>query len=163
MTISQGKISDDSRAAVVQVAAEVLEQQAFMFAEEVSKEDLETAEEAFNRISIAFTGPPSGGLCVTLPGDLSAELAVNILGVDDEDELEEGDAADAVKELVNVICGQLLTSMFGTETVFQLTIPTVEELDRAGWEAAKADGEAIGLSIDDSPALAVLSLADEPG
>ncbi len=100
---------------------------------------------------------------MTLPGDLSAELAVNILGVDDEDELEEGDAADAVKELVNVICGQLLTSMFGTETVFQLTIPTVEELDRAGWEAAKADGEAIGLSIDDSPALAVLSLADEPG
>ena len=157
MTIFEGKISDDSRAAVIQVAAEVLEQQAFMFAEEASMEDLETVEEAVFRTSIAFTGPPSGGLCVTLPGDLSAELAVNILGVDAEDELEDGDAADAVKELVNVICGQLLTTMYGTEPVFQLTIPTVEDLDRVGWEAAKADRNAVALSVDESPVLVALT------
>jgi CheY-like chemotaxis protein len=46
-----------------------------------------------------------------------------------EDDLVRERALDSLKEMLNVTCGQLLTSFAGEGPVFDLSIPTVAELD----------------------------------
>ena len=40
----------------------------------------------------------------------------------------ESKARDAVKEFMNIICGQFVTAMYGTHDVYNLSIPQLKEL-----------------------------------
>ena len=147
-------------AALVDVATQVLEQQAFMFGEPCAKEELETAADIFLHAHMEFSGPVCGTVGIEAPAEVCAELAANMLGVEVDDPLAAEDAKDALQELLNVICGQLLTTAYGAAPVFNLSIPQVEEVARVDWERQVDAADTIGLLVDDEPFLVYLKLKE---
>jgi len=52
-----------------------------------------------------------------------SEIAGNMLGVDDEDDITMDDKNDALKETANVICGNILPAIGGKQAVFNIDTP----------------------------------------
>ncbi len=96
---------------------------------------------------IHFNGASEGWLSIRLYGGFLAEMTANMLG--EEDEPSEQDQADALGELSNVVCGNLLPAVAGPEAVYDLGAPEVQLSDQT---PAAPDGESIGscvVGIDD--------------
>lgn len=74
--------------------------------------------------SVTFTGPFSGKLFISITSDMMEPLAMNMLGLESCDNLSEGIVVeDALKELLNVICGNLLPAIASDEVVFYIDGP----------------------------------------
>lgn len=102
---------------------------------------------------VSYCGEVSGTLRCWCTRDFAARLAANLLGI----ELDEGEAQisaeDALREFLNVLCGQLVTTWHGTEGVFNLSIPSVHEcMDAPKGVEAEAD-HTCRLSIEGEPLL----------
>lgn len=141
---------------VAAVVAEVLEKQAFMFAEPSS--ELESEGTRFLHAQMGFSGPVVGDLEVVAPWELCATLAANALGVEMEDESAGQLAGDTFMEFLNVTCGQLLTALYGTGEEFWLSPPRVNELDAAGWAQAGQRPGGVGLRVDEWPVVIFLEV-----
>jgi two-component system chemotaxis response regulator CheY len=74
---------------------------------------------------IDFIGPFSGMILFTVSNDVLNEMARNMLGIDDENQLGEQQMNDALGELANVICGNLLSELAGLDPVFDLKAPII--------------------------------------
>jgi CheY-specific phosphatase CheX len=145
---------DEERDKLAEVMVEVLETQAFLFADRCGPRELITEEEEFLQATIAFDGETRGRMGVAAPRTLCVTLAANMLGVENDDGSALENAPDAMKELVNVICGRLLTSLYGSQPVFRLSVPTVEPMGAKGWKALIEGDSVVGLVVDDTPAVA---------
>jgi CheY-specific phosphatase CheX len=108
------------------VAEDTIMSLAFLFL--MSEEEAgETQTDQTVVASVEFSGPFTGALYVSAPTEMLDELAANMLG------FEEGEAGvpsetvknDALKELLNVICGNLLPEIAGNEAVFKVHAPSV--------------------------------------
>lgn len=139
---------------VRQVCFEVFEQLAFMFGEE-PEEDEPLPEPTGGCVltAMGFTGPSKGRLALAVPEDMCPEIAANVLGVDVDDELVAQNAHDALKEMLNVMCGRLLTTLAGEEPVFELTIPEVRVISEQAWQKIQATPGTLGVLVDDLPVL----------
>jgi len=146
---------------LAEVAIAVLEKQAFMFGERSPKDELITEAETFCHASMEFSGPVCGTVGIEAPVEVCAELAANILGVEMDESLSPEDAGDALQELLNVICGQSLTALYGDEPVFDLSIPRLEEVGCVDWEMEMAVTDTIGLLVDEEPVLIYLKLKED--
>ena len=104
-----------------QVIADVLERFAFTFVED---EEPQFHEAGWLLSDLAFTGPVRGKVSLALSRELASELGVNILGVDPETAPPDV-AEDAIKELTNIICGDLLYRLYGQQAVFDLCVPAL--------------------------------------
>jgi hypothetical protein len=89
------------------------------------------------RVSISFTGPLTGSLELIAPAAFGALLAANMLGCDPSDPDAVTRSTDAMKELMNITCGDLLPKIVdGPPRGFEMGLPHIEPLeDRPGWEA----------------------------
>ncbi len=112
-----------------QVAIDTLEKLAFMFAFSDEGEEGRPGDSMVAG-SISFTGPFSGTLAVTISIELLQELAANMLGLDDGEETTQDHQSDALKETINVICGNLLPAIAGDEVVFDIGVPMVLPADQ---------------------------------
>ncbi|MBW2359013.1 MAG: chemotaxis protein CheX [Deltaproteobacteria bacterium] len=74
--------------------------------------------------SVSFAGPFAGGLVMTVSPQVVFELAANMLGVDNE-ETTLDQQYDALKESMNVICGNLLPAITGKQAVFNIGSPEI--------------------------------------
>ncbi len=115
-------MSDTIKAIVTKESVQTLEKLAFIFAmpeeEDITPEEGETVD-----VAIRFSGPFSGSMLVLYPqGDLD-ELAANMLGLDDEDEISGDQKLDALKETINIVCGNVLPAIGGKEAVFDIDAP----------------------------------------
>lgn len=72
--------------------------------------------------TICFSGPYRGQLVVHLYGDLLQTIAANMMGEDEP--VDASLQADSLKEITNVICGNLLPMIAGPDAVFQLDPPS---------------------------------------
>ncbi len=91
---------------------------------EINEQQLNAQVEA--AMSIDFEGPFSGNLLVRICGGLLPILAANMLG-------EEGTPSrslqyDALGEIANVICGNMLPSIAGSKDVFHVSPPRLSEM-----------------------------------
>lgn len=113
---------------VASTAVETMEKLAFLF----SFPD-EERKEAFPGPAIAgkvgFNGLFSGSLALRMTSSVLPELAVNMLGLDDEEETNQELHLDAFKEMLNVICGNLLPALAGEEAEFSIDAPEVITAD----------------------------------
>jgi hypothetical protein len=103
-------------------AALTFEQLGFLFAEdEPEDEALDLPLRAAARVR--FRGPRTGTVEVGLTAEVLDELAANMLALDTpvSPHLQE----DALGEVANVVCGNVLPSLLGPEAVFDLTSPSV--------------------------------------
>jgi len=139
-----------------EVATEVFETQAFAFVESCEKEDIENHHTTdYIVASIDFSGPSEGTLHLLISQNGGKELASNLLGVEpfSDDAIES--APDAVGEMLNVICGQFLTTHYGTSSVFNLSIPQCEHTDQHDAISYIDAPEIATLFIDEEPALVI--------
>ena len=92
--------------------------------------DREQAAATFHSaVSIDFNGPVRGRLLVVINGDILPALASNMLGEDNAPSALRQE--DALKELVNVICGNLLPLIAGSAAVFDVGEPKAQPSENA--------------------------------
>jgi len=80
---------------------------------------------------IEVTGSITGQIIVRCRRELGILLASNLLGIDPEDAQAQEKASDAIGEMLNVICGNLITNFFGAEKTFNVSIPRVADIESA--------------------------------
>ncbi len=103
----------------------VLNDMASTRASVIKPENLPRFDHALIHAHITFEGPSSGELGLLMDPGFAADLASRILGMDESGDLLQDMVLDAVKELLNVVCGQFLTQRFGYEPAFTLGVPRV--------------------------------------
>ncbi len=105
------------------VAENVISKLAFMFVlqdDEIDSPD--NGPEIFTMVN--FKGPFSGKLIMNVSEKILPEIAANMLGVE-EDETGIEEQYDAIKELINVICGNLLPEIAGKKAIFKVGTPEI--------------------------------------
>ena len=105
-------------AALEAAAVATLEQLAFGFA---YAEPAASPEPADAAAEVAFEGPCRGVLRLRLGGGVLPALAANMLGQDEGP--AEALQLDALAEIANVVCGNVLPHVGGTRAVFRLGSP----------------------------------------
>ena len=119
---------------LAEVFCSVIERESFMFGYAIDK-NTATPSDSMQKASLTFTGEKvSGSISLVLPESLSLELAANMLGAEPEEEFVQEQSKDALGELLNVLCGQFLTTVEGEIPIFDLTVPVVTSIDNSEWE-----------------------------
>ncbi len=77
---------------------------------------------------IDFEGTVRGRLFIECTDEFADTLAENLLGLESS-ELDESHKWDAIGELLNVICGNLVTELFDSKNSFTLSVPQVSVID----------------------------------
>ncbi len=129
-------MSNDYNETLNRVAEETFESLAFMIS--MPEDEMIEAEDGPKaRVRVSFAGPVRGDVLLAVSADMLPELAVNMLGTDmDEPAPPPAQQADALGEVLNVICGNLLPAIAGSEAVFDVAAPVflgvVDAPDPAG-------------------------------
>jgi CheY-specific phosphatase CheX len=80
---------------------------------------------------IEFAGSVHGRLSATSTEALGVSLASNLLGLPSDDPETREKALDAFGEMLNIITGNLVTELFGTQNAFSLSIPVCRRVEPA--------------------------------
>lgn len=103
-------------------------------------------------VAVAFSGAFAGTLTLTLDGASPRILAEEVEAGDDD----ASDGIDVFGEVANVVCGRVLTDLFGHDVVFDLAAPRpVADPDPAGAVARTTvflDHATIDVTLEVEPA-----------
>jgi chemotaxis protein CheY-P-specific phosphatase CheC len=143
-----------------EVFSDVLENLAFMFAEVIEDEEVRQTPGAYLVAHMRFVGPIRGALRLAAPASMCAEIAANVLGLESQDAMVAAGSEDALKELLNVTCGHVLTALAGEEPVFHLSVPDVWALPERGWSELARSADTVAFLVDDYPVLLQLSIEE---
>jgi CheY-specific phosphatase CheX len=149
-------MKNEDRKILKEVCFGVFEQLAFMFGDELEDDEIETSANKFLQASMGFKGPQQGTVSIVVPMTISTLLTTNILGLEEDQKIDDDSAIDALKELLNTITGRLMTAMFGEDVVMDLTIPVTQEIDRAAWENLVVDSQYLAITIEETPVLVTI-------
>lgn len=141
------------------VFCNVLKEQAFMFAEPTPPGELPEIPGAL-LARMTFSGSQSGTIGIAALSTMCTEIAANMLGLDIDDEEAANKRSDALKEFLNISCGQVLTALAGEIPVFTLSMPEVTPLDQSEWSALIGEDQILGFKVDDYPALLQFSIGN---
>lgn len=115
------------------VFCRVMESLAFYFVDPVEAHQVNMdldLQSPYLHASMRFEGPHVGQINMYLPQSMMTTIWANMLGCDEEDEHSASQQKDAVCELLNVICGQVLTEIWGTGPIFDLRLPNITSIER---------------------------------
>ena len=117
-------VNERLRLALEKTATGVFEQLTFLL---TSREAGATQQNASLNLAaaVAFQGPICGTLHVAVFGDLVKTMAANMLG--NAEPPTEFQQRDALKEIANVICGNLLPHLMGVDAVYHIDAPFILE------------------------------------
>ncbi len=150
-----------SKAATLKtIFSDVLAKLAFMFTDE----DVtgEASEQTWLETVISYQGPSEGTLRFRCTRDFTVLLAANLLGIDPEDDCAVTQCEDAAKEFMNIVCGQLVTALHGSDDVYVLSIPQTIELPEMP-DLADDGGISIYTVSVDTHAIQLIYEAAKPG
>ena len=146
-------------AVVDEVLCEVLEKQAFLFPDRTSAESLPPQSGNMILAYMRFSGSPAKGeIGFYAPEVMCREMAANLLGVDDDDEAAASQAADSLKEMLNMVCGNFLTALAGGSVVFDLSVPDAKIITKEEWDAVLTRPDALCYASDDYAIVCTLSI-----
>lgn len=139
---------------LMEVAGETLEQLAFVFSFPDDADPDAIWETAVTGARLTFCGPLQGELLMAISSTALPELTANMLGLEEGEVPPVDQQMDALKEALNVICGNLLPRIGGADAVFDIQAPEI--LDAAAIrnhiEASRQDAAAwssAALSLDE--------------
>jgi hypothetical protein len=141
-----------------EVLVEVLETYAFMFAEPLNPASAAFGESSYLEAKIAFGGPLAGNLRLVAPYSFCRHLSANILGME-PDGLSAEHAGDALRELLNVVCGEFLEAANGSEAVSNLSVPCLSIMTAAQARDLANSSHASVMLVEDSPVMIQLNTA----
>ncbi len=124
----QAQVSEEI---IGRVAKEVLETMAFAFVMPGGEDELAEADVPL-RATVRFEGPARGAVCLTMPTVVVPELVMNMLGDDEGKTPTTQQQHDAVGELANVMCGNLVQRLAGPKAVFTLHPPQITSGEEVG-------------------------------
>jgi hypothetical protein len=105
-----------------QVAEEVFASMAFLFP--AAAEDCPAGErDAESCASVAFAGSVCGRLVLRVPEAIVPSMAANMLGCPDPDAVSAEQQRDALGEMANVICGNLLPRLTSPRDIYHVAQP----------------------------------------
>ena len=113
------------------VTTETLEKLAFLFAFPDGERRKDGPAPAMTG-RVEFNGYFSGSLIIRISQGTAAELATNMLGLDDDSVISDEEQQDAFKEMLNVICGNLLPAMVDDQVEFNIGPSVVLAEEDAG-------------------------------
>ena len=139
---------------LIKVCCDVFESLSFMFSEAIDLDEVDSESKSFINVFISYKGDRAGAIILIFSDETAKILPNNILGIDeDEGDLPSEPSMDVLKELLNTICGQFITSMFGEEPVFDLTVPETKIILLDEWQESVDSGNFLALNVDDEPIL----------
>jgi len=148
-----------------QVASDTLEQLAFLFS---SPEYINCCPDYEQVVvaSVSFSGHFSGKVSLMIAYDILDELTENMLGIDKSEELSLEQKHDALKESINIVCGNLLPFIGGKKALFSIDSPVIIQEKEDKRKALKNDQHqgyfaSARLSIDDKPCYFYLLIDDK--
>lgn len=144
---------------VSEVLTDVLGTYAYLYGDAVSPAELPVPPATIS-VVMSFTGSFSGRLTMVMPERLAASVAANALGATDDD-VSTRMGGDAAAELLNIVCGRLLTVLSGELPVFEVTAPEISAGDASDWLRTCGYPRAVGFVVEDEPL--VLGLECEVG
>jgi CheY-specific phosphatase CheX len=150
----------DNKDVVSEVFCGVIEQIAFLFAKVAEPATLPAMNQPFVQAAMSFDGPLRGRLIMAVPRQACSQIAANVLGMEVDDERVASRADDSLREILNVTCGHILTSLAGDRLVFDLSIPQVSDLDDSSLEALLASPGTAGFLVEESPVLVRLEMQE---
>ncbi len=100
--------------------------------------------------TMQFTGPRRGTLGLATTPALARQMAANLFGREPE-EISDEEAADALKEFLNVTCGDYLHDLEGNEPIYDLSAPAVAPADREALRARLAGREQLAFNVEGQP------------
>lgn len=77
-------------------------------------------------VEVLFKGPRRGGLRMDLYGNLAGEIAFQMTG----SAMPKPEEVDALGEMANIVCGNILPFAFGSEAILDLDRPKRLDQDR---------------------------------
>ncbi len=132
---------------------DVLGELAFMITDASESETLSC--EVWVTGEVRYRGPQSGALHCWCSRPFGAQLAANLLGIEAGSPDAQLAAEDALRELLNVLCGQLVTRWFGSGAVFNLSIPKTRETNESPRAFGRPGDQSYAITIDGEPLLVV--------
>jgi hypothetical protein len=114
-------MSESLTVPLADAAIETFERLAYCFAEQGLSGDIPDVE-VDAVVGVTFHGPARGGVVLQLSGNVLGPMTANMLGVPDEP--SHSQQLDALGEVVNIICGNILPRVAGNAAVFALGVPT---------------------------------------
>lgn len=103
----------------------IFEQAAFVLTDFPDEEPAPGAAAAGSAAAkVQFAGPFSGEMCFMANRRLAVILAGNMLGLDEEDPDALNRSAEALGEILNMICGNFLPLVAGTRAEFHISAPS---------------------------------------
>ena len=139
-------VADD---VLTNVSIHVLENHAFLFPEREDVDPSRACATDLLQASVQFGGAASGELILCVPIELANEIAADILGVDIGSEDAAPLIRDAVGELANVLCGNVLKATEFKAQVLDLAAPEVSAVNAEVWKNLSSKAQTIELSVDD--------------
>jgi CheY-specific phosphatase CheX len=146
-----------SDAILAKVAAQILENLAFILVVTDEQAAPGPGPAARAAASVRFEGPLSGRLVVTVDQAFLPPLASNMLGLGVNAEPTVVEQSDALKELTNVICGNLLPEIAGSEAVLSVRPPVLVDPE-ASASASDSPASSATLTLDAGTARLALYL-----
>lgn len=135
------------------VVADVLGDLAFMVTDDGPVELPPGA--SWLQADISYHGEHTGNLKCWCTRELAIKLAASLLATEADAGEAQAAADDALREFMNVLCGQLVTAWHGTAGVFTLSIPTVREFLGTPELPAAERGHVCQLQVEGEPLLCV--------
>lgn len=148
---------EQKAATLATIFSDVLADLAFMFTED--EEATSNPDEVWLETKIGYRGPVNGELRFRCTREFSRLLASNLLGVVAEEAGDE-QADDAAKEFMNIVCGQLVTALHGTEAIFNLTIPEIRKIAEMPDFTLNDGGQAATVTIEGQNVQLLYELGD---
>lgn len=138
-------------------AVRIFEQLTFVYADSELDEDQRTASFGAGA-RVDFSGPACGRLTIHVYGDVLDILTRNMLP--DLEKPSRSMQVDTLKEIANVICGNLLPAIAGRDAVFELEPPEEDDSPEPSSETSAA---AVRVTVGLEAGRAELSLRlDQP-
>jgi hypothetical protein len=118
----------DNREKVQEVVRRILEESAFIFADPLKPEERpDIGNWRPLGVSLDFSGETSGTLHLWAEEGFAYYAAANMLGMDENSPEAAAKGTDALKEILNMTAGNVLTGIYGEKPVFNLGIPRTSD------------------------------------
>ena len=137
----------DVKASLLSAVDEVLDKMAFMFFEEGEEGHAEAP--AFQYVTeVQANGVIVGTLNLLVTEEGARNIARNLIGIRDEDELFEGTLQDALREFTNLVMGRTMT-LLNPAGPFDMEVPKL--VPRPSAERAELTQLVVDGMLDDEP------------
>ena len=135
------------------VFLDVSERMLFMFGERLERHELPPSPESALIARMAFVGPVRGTIGLAASRAACLHFAHAAMGTNGDEAADDALGIDALRELVNVLCGNLLVELAGDDAVFEVSVPVVNNLTSSSWGTMADQKSTLAFAVDEHTVL----------